>query len=207
MNKRLRRTIIFLGLLLGASALAMWQPWKIIWSVPGISSGTALTVNTQSGKAEVYLDGKKVGETPFATENIPPGEHDLEIIRISSEDSFYEMITKQIFVEEGTRTFFEAEIGPSRQFSSLKIVYYRKDNPDATGVYVDTSPEKSIVTIDETVYGEAPITTSELEPGRHTLSVSHNGYEPEETTIIVREGYTLIAEFQLMAKPIEIPSP
>lgn len=205
MNKLLRRTIIFVGVLLLASLLAVWQPWKVILSVPGITSGTALTVNTQSGKAEVYIDEQKVGETPFQTENLTHGEHDLRIVRLSNQESFYETISKQIFIEEGTRTFVEAEIGPGRQFTSLKIVYYRKDNPGESRVYVDTSPEKSTVTIDDNSYGQAPLTTSDIEPGRHTILVSHDGYETEETTIIVREGYTLIAEFQLMAKPIELP--
>ena len=70
MKKRVRTGIIFTILVIIAIAIAILRPWENISILPIVNSGTALTVNTPLGKAEVYLDEKKVGETPFSSENL-----------------------------------------------------------------------------------------------------------------------------------------
>lgn len=205
MKKLLRVTIITLVLTTIAVTIALVQPWTYISFSPLVSSGTALTVNTPQGKAEVYLDGKKVGETPFSSENIDAGEYDLEIRRISAEPTFYHSISKQIHLEPNTRTFVEAEIGPQKQFSSVVVMYYRKDASTEASVYITSSPREATVTIEDVSYGVTPVTDESLTPGKHSVKVEKDGYVPQEFVIITREGYTLITEIQLMAQPIEIP--
>lgn len=204
MNKIVKRILALTLIAALAVAVAIIQPWKYFALLPIVNSGTALTVNTSGGKAEVYLNGKKVGETPFSSENLPAGEHTLEIRRISLEPDFYNTIRKQIHLEANTRTFVEAEIGPGEQFSSTHVMYYRNNNTTDASIYVDASPDNCTVTIDDVRSGETPVTNNSLSPGKHTLRIEHDGYEPQETVIIIREGFTLIAEFQLMSKPIEL---
>ena len=74
-------------------------------------------------------------------------------------------------------------------------------------MYVDTVPKESTVKIDDLPYGTAPATSNDLTPGKHTLTVNREGYEELETVVIIREGYTLVAEIQLMAQPVEIEQP
>ena len=204
MKKRARTGIVVTVLVILAVAMALIRPWERISILPVVNSGTALTVNSPHGKAEVYLDDKKVRETPFSSENLPAGDHSLEVKRISEEPDFYQTISKRIHLEPNTRTFVEAEIGPEAQFSSIKTIYYRKNTDDSSSVYISTTPSGSLVTVDDMGYGESPVSTTGLPDGKHTLTITRDGYETSEASIIVRDGYTLIAEIQLMAKPIDI---
>jgi len=206
-KKLLRSTTGIILLILFAGSLAVLRPWSYLANIPFISPTTALTVNVLYGKASVYLDSQKVGETPYSSEQLTPGDHSLRIERIASTDEFYPSIQKQIHLESNTRTFVEAEIGPDDQFTSLKLVYYQKSSGGGTSVYVDTTPSGATVTIDDVRYGTSPATSDKLPAGRHTLKVVTAGYEDEETVVIAREGYTLIADIQLMAKPIELAAP
>lgn len=52
--------------------------------------------------AEVYLDGKYVGETPFTLENVEPGAHD---IRVKKEE--YENWQKRVIVKPGETLHLE----------------------------------------------------------------------------------------------------
>jgi hypothetical protein len=203
--KKLHRVTIFTAIIVTIAVLtALLRPWQYLPDLPLLESGTALTVNSPLGKAEVYLDGKKIGETPYSSENLSAGDYFLEIRRVSAEPGFYQPVTKQIHLEPNTRTFVEAEIGPGPQFSSVILMYYTRNTTDRSSVYINTTPKESSVTIDDTQFGESPVATDELSSGKHTISVNRVGYEELETVIIAREGYTLIAEFQLMAQPIEL---
>lgn len=205
--KKLHRITLFTVIIVTIAVLtALLRPWQYYTNLPLLESGTALTVNSPLGKAEIYLDGKKIGETPYSSENLSSGDYSLEIRRISAEPDFYQPVIKQIHLEPKTRTFIEAEIGPGVQFSSVVLMYYTRNSTDRSSVYIDTTPKGSSITIDETKFGESPVANNELAPGKHTISVNRVGYEELETVIIARKGYTLIAEFQLMAQPIDLPT-
>lgn len=205
--QKLRRITIFTVIIVAfAVIIALVRPWQYIPGIPALRSGAALTVNSPLGKAEVYLDEKKVGETPYSSENLSPGDYSIEIRRISAAQDFYETISKEIHLEANTRTFVEAEIGPGTQFSSVIIMYYTRNTTDAASVFIDTTPKESLVSIDGMPLGKTPIATDELSPGKHTVAASRVGYEQIEADIITREGYTLITEIQLMAQPIYVPT-
>jgi len=207
MNKLLRSIISVSVLLIIAGTIAILRPWQYISFLPVFNSGTALTVNISQGKGEVFLDGTKVGETPFSSENLTSGDHELEIHRISAQTDFYSTISRQIHLEPNTRTFLEAEIGPDPQFSSYILMYYTKNTNSSASLYINTLPKNTTISIDDQSYGTAPVAADSVTPGRHTLAITHEGYESKDTVIIAREGYTLVVEVQLMAKPIEISTP
>jgi hemin uptake protein HemP len=149
------------------------------------------------------LDGEKIGETPLSSENLKPGDHEIKIHRVSETENFYQDVVSPIYLEPNTRTFVETEIGPSDQFTSLTILYYQKNKTNKSGLYLDTNPKQSVVWIDEIRQGSSPITSNTLKEGRHEVKITHPGYEDLETTLIIRRGYTLIADIQLMAKPVD----
>jgi hypothetical protein len=202
--KKFIKYIPYIAVALIALVAAIIRPWQYISFVPVIGQNSALTVKTIAGKAEIHLNDKKIGETPLSSENLSPGDFELTLKRLSETDEFYDNLTTQIHLESNTRTFVEAEIGPSEQFSSLTVLYYKKNMNDSSGLYLDTNPQKATVWIDDIRQGTSPVTTESLEEGRHDLKVTHPGYEDVETTLIIRKGYTLIADVRLMAKPIEL---
>jgi hypothetical protein len=56
--------------------------------------------------AEVYLDGKYVGDLPCSVENVEPGLHDLKVTR-----SEYKDWEKRITIEPGETLFLEVYLG------------------------------------------------------------------------------------------------
>ncbi len=201
MNKLLKRIILAIIVVIAAVVIAITRPWTFFSNIPFLNGKAALTVNTPLGKSEVYLNGEKIGETPYSAENLNPGEYELEIKKITDTENFYTDFSDTIMLVDNTRTFIEVEIGPTDQFTSIKKFYYQETGGQSK-LLINTQPENSTIWIDEVRYGEAPVTNDSLNPGRHDLKVEADGYETIESTIITREGYTLIADVQLMAKPV-----
>lgn len=204
MNKKLKRALIIIVVLAAAIALAVLQPYKYVFDLPLLNQNAGLTINSVSGKADVYLDGEKIGETPYSSENLKAGDYELELKRQTQQENFYEPVSKNIKLESNTRTFVEAEIGPTARFSSTKIIYYREENSADASFYISTEPSDAKITIDEIKYGNSPVTETGLSAKTQILKVEKPGYETAEVEIILRNGYTLIANINLMAKPVEI---
>ncbi len=203
MNKVLKY-VPYIVILLIAIVAAVTRPWQYFNFVPVIGQNSALTVKTIAGKGEVYLNDKKIGETPLSSENLTPGDYDLKIHRVSETEDFYEDLILPIHLETNTRTFVEAEIGPDEQFSSVIILYYKKNKNDMSGLYLDSIPQDATIWIDDIKEGSTPLTTNKLKDGKHELKISAEGYEDITTNLIIRKGFTLIADIRLMSKPIEI---
>jgi len=199
--KKIALGILLIAIVIGVS---IWQPWKYLLNLALIGQSSALTVNSVGGKSEVFLDDKKIGETPLSLDNLSSGDFTIEIKRVTSNASFYTTISKEIHIEQNTRTLIEVEIGPSDQFCSTSIVYYRDHNSSGSAMYLNVDPNNSIITVDETEYTDSPVVIDNIDSGEYVVSVEAEGYEDSEVSVISRDGYTLIAEFDLMVKPIII---
>jgi hypothetical protein len=204
MIKILKKITITILVVLIVVGISIWQPWKYLLNLALIGQNSALTVNSVSGKSEVFLDDKKIGETPLSLDNLSSGDFTIEMKRITSNESFYTTISKEIHIEPNTRTLVEVEIGPSDQFCSTSIIYYRDNNSPGSSMYLNSIPSNSTITMDETEYTDSPVVIDDTESGEHTITVEAIGYETLDVSVISRDGYTLIAEFDLMIKPIVI---
>ncbi|MBN1618107.1 PEGA domain-containing protein [Candidatus Dojkabacteria bacterium] len=185
-------------------ALSLSQPWKYLFESSLFNNGAALTVNSPGGKADVYLDGKKIGETPYSSANLKSGEYQIELRRETESSDFYQSIGRKINLEPDTRAFIEAEIGPTEEFSSLKVAYYQKSQNSKPTILLDITPKDADLWIDgeKTSISDSNIVT--LSEGEHTVKVEQTGYEPLDVEVISRSGYTLIVEVKLMTKPIDL---
>lgn len=200
MSKTARAIIIVIVFAI-ATAIAITRPWTYF---EFIAPKSAITINAVSGKLEVYLNEQKVGETPFEADSLTPGTYNITLKRVSETDGLYSTFSRRIDLESNTRTVLKVELGPSDQFSSHILVYFKKANKDETSVYVESVPSGATVTLDEIRLGTAPLTKSGIRPGTYRLKVAHPGYEDHEVEVQVISGYTLITDVKLMARPIEI---
>ena len=204
MIKALKKIAITILVILIIIGISIWQPWRYLLNLALIGQNSALTVNSTGGKSEVFLDDKKIGETPLSLDNLSSGDFTIEIKRITSNESFYTTISKEIHIEQNTRTLVEVEIGPSDQFSSTSIIYYRDNNSSGSSMYLNSVPNNSTITVDGTEYTDSPIVIDNIGGGEHGVTIESAGYESLDVSVISRNGYTLIAEFDLMIKPIVI---
>ena len=78
------------------------------------------------------------------------------------------------------------------------------NNSSGSSMYLNSVPNNSTITMDGDVYTDSPVVIDDTEAGEHDVTVEATGYETLDVSVISRDGYTLIAEFDLMIKPIVI---
>ena len=115
-----------------------------------------LVINSTPDNAEVFLDGKSVGRTPFR-EQVEEGRHSIEICRTG-----YNSLTKIVQIKRKTVTSFTDAVLEVKS-GSIKI---------------SSKPSKAIVYINGKHYGDTPVTLSNLPPGSYAIRLEKDGYDP-----------------------------
>lgn len=117
--------------------------------------------------ADIYIDNVKKNKTSYE-EDLMEGYYDIEVKK-----EHYRSATKQIQVLAGKNQ--EIELKPTPIYGSLDIV---------------SNPRKAQVSIDGKVYGETPLTIDQLLEGRHSVTISMDGYASETKMVSITENGT-----------------
>ena len=125
-------------------------------------------------KAEVILNGVKVGETEFlktyTVSSVPPGIHQLRIVREGFED-----FNKEITILPGGLTKVQGRMMQASLSSGGTIS-------------VSTSPDGAHVFLDGLSLGVAPVWKPGISAGKHTLTVTAGNYYDWSREIQVVSG-------------------
>ncbi len=132
-----------------------------------------ITVKSTPSGAEVYIDKKKVGTTPYLMEKIKRGQHVVEL-RKEGYEPFANMLT--IKAGEVNRQFEDVTLEAVR-------VQYGK-------VYVVSSPAGADITIDNDYKGKTPMTVDNVPVGSRNVTLTYGDYAPAMKTVMVEEGKT-----------------
>jgi len=133
-------------------------------------SAAGLEVVSSPPGCGVRLDGRYVGIAPLSIENIPPGEHFVEVSR-------------QGYRAETVRV----EVAGGRPAGPLRVVL----EPLALGrLEVHSEPPGATVALDGENRGNAPLTLEGISPGLHRLVLRRARYEPWSKTVEVRADGT-----------------
>jgi hypothetical protein len=132
-----------------------------------------IEINFAPDKASVILNGVKVGETEFlktyTIRSVPPGTHQLRIVKDGFED-----FNKEIIVRPGAT---ERVQGRMIQTSLTGGTISVSSSPDGANVFLNGLP-----------LGTAPIWKSGISPGSHTLTVTAANYYDWSREIRVSNG-------------------
>ena len=126
-----------------------------------------------SMKAGVYLNGKKVGETPTTLNDLLEGEYEL---RLDIPD--YQSWTAKVKVKAA---------------ETIKINHIF---PTPGSLSVFTNPW-AIIFIDGNEQGTTPIIIDKIPEGEHLLEIRREGYKPIYKTIIIEAYKTTVESFIL----------
>ncbi|MFW5921477.1 MAG: PEGA domain-containing protein, partial [Polyangiales bacterium] len=144
-------------------------------------TGSILVAGDVTGAA-VYLDGDPEGVTPAVIEDVPAGEHEVEI-RPDGMDPHSEKVT----VRAGER---------------VSVTPTLREEPEETGsIRVVTQPSGATVTVDGEAVGESPVTADELSPGEHIVEATAEGRERAEKTVTVESGSQRVVSLSLSETP------
>lgn len=142
-------------------------------------TGSLLVAGDVSG-APVYLDGEPRGVTPTVIENVPAGEHRLEI-----RPEGMEVHRQTIRVIAGERLHVNPTLRPA---------------PAATGsLRVLANVPGATIRLDGEVIGQAPATASDVTPGQHILEASAEGYQSVQRPVTIESGQQQVVSLQLEA--------
>ncbi|KAA6302356.1 MAG: hypothetical protein EZS26_001469 [Candidatus Ordinivivax streblomastigis] len=142
-------------------------------------------------RASVYIDGKKIDESPAIISQILVGKHEIEL-----QSNDYKIHKQTIEVQEGKIAELNATLQEEDKLATLRIT------SNVPMVYVLINGEN---------IGQTPITKENLPLGKTTVFLSKAGYKPQplKKTIYLKSGYNEIyGELQReKVKSIKQPKP
>ena len=130
-----------------------------------------ITVKSTPAGADVYVDDKKIGSTPYQMKKMDIGQHVLEL-RMAGYESFADMVT----IKAG-------EV--NKQFESVTLEAVMV----ATGTLVlESNPTGAVITIDGRQYGQTPKTLTEFPVGAYTVYFTKEGYQNLSQSVDLKDG-------------------
>ena len=134
------------------------------------SSGAAiLSLTTTPEGAEVFLNDRRLGQTPFQSESLPAGEHRLRLVH-----RYYEPWEQTLRLEDDVVERIEAEL--QRGSGRVTII----TDPPGAEIWIDGEPHD----------GTTPLTLSDLRSGDQQLEVRLARYRTETHSVEILPGET-----------------
>lgn len=129
-----------------------------------------ITVVSDPAGAELYVDGKKVGTTPYMFEHISRGQHRVEVKK--------ERYNPYVNV-------VNVKIGETIQLNDVKLTAIRVP---MGSMELTSNPTGAVITINGRQYGQTPKTLTDFEVGTYTVYFSKEGYQNLSQTVEVKDG-------------------
>ncbi len=150
-----------------------------------IKAGT-VSIFSEPSDAVIFIDGKEVGTTPAIITDPSPGTHTIEV----KMDGFKSW-TESVDIESGKEFTITADL-----------------QMNAGSINVNSIPPEAMVHIDNKEVGKAPVTISDLNPGKHLVTIILDEYEPWSESVEIRgnKENRLNAELKKITGSINIES-
>ena len=135
-----------------------------------------LYVESEPSEAEIYLDGILLGQTPYKSETLPKGEHEIKLTHANAEDGISNITLKDNVI--------------------VKKAY--KLDPASGTVSVFSTPEGASIFLDEKDTGKkTPATLEGVVTGDHQITLHKDTYYPKEIVVNVLKGKAIREDLNL----------
>lgn len=165
-------------------------------SLTGASKPAAIQV-TSTPEASLFLDGKHIGKTPFFSDQLKEGTHDVKITAGSA--SF----TTKVDLHADTLTVVSRQLNDNQFAQSGEILWLEDGSKD---FFVASSPTEVDITIDGIYRGKTPIQITDLPSGDHKVVATKDNYIEHEFAIKTSSKYKLMASLTLASEIAKVPS-
>ena len=190
--------IYFFGIV--GIALVVFFGGELIKNLGSLGGKSGLAVEVSYGDAQVLVNNKIVGKTPFESKSIKPGTN---TVLVRNETREYQTSIK--FLPAKKDLIYAVgvirDLGISDIFSSGQEFWFDKESPEDS-LRVISEPSGAEVYLDGTKIGVTPFSSQNISSGDYELKISHTGYEPQIARISVHKGYTLNGLIKLFPYPI-----
>ncbi|RJR25925.1 PEGA domain-containing protein [Candidatus Microgenomates bacterium] len=156
----------------------------------------ALQINTNP-PANVFIDGKILGKTPFQSSEMQSGEITVKLIPESTEEALSSWESK-ITLNSGVLTLIERELGQTEEESSGQILSLEKSkDKEQASLTVISNPDGALIHIDGEAKGFTPITIDQIGVGDHQITLSKEGYVDKSIKARAVAGFKLIVNAKM----------
>ncbi len=142
-------------------------------------STSSIAITSVPDGADVFLNDKKQGVTPFNLDNLNPGTYNLNV----SKDG-YILYSEQVTIAKGDTIQRDLVLTKADTFISITTI------PPGCSVYID-----------DVLKGTTPYTGANLSPGIYQLRLEYEGYLTFSSEIQVIKGKTQKYNFSLVKLP------
>jgi hypothetical protein len=139
----------------------------------------SIRIRSEPSAASVRIDDRVVGITPFQSDQIPVGEHRLEIVLPDHQSD--------------VKTFTLSDDNPQFVHTARLQKYQAR-------LSVSGLPRRAEVYVDGEKLSETPFTDLPLAYGDYDLRIDRDGYYADERSISARKPELAITDFRLKAK-------
>ena len=157
---------------------------------------------TSHPDANVVINGKSVGKTPYYVENTDAGNATIQMTAVDSGQSW----EGKVNLVSGTLTTVHREFGTTPDKShSYSLSFEKLTNNKDSSISIISLPNNATVSIDGKPAGFTPL-TSDVNPGPHVFSFTAPGYQDKIVNAAVQEGYRLVLNLTMATMEI-VPTP
>ena len=172
-------------------------------SLPFIAKKAALQITT-SPQATVFINGQHVGQTPYDTNDLKAGEITVKLVPEGQPGVSWE---SKVTLTPKVVTVINRRFGPTADQSSGEVFTLEPLTKKAAALVLMSTPDSSIVTVDNQPQGFTPVSLDPITAGEHAIAVSSPGFTDNSFKTNVPAGYKLIANIQLARIPSQEATP
>ncbi len=197
-RKKIALALFFLVALVGLGFLA-----KVLVLDRRVNAFSGLKIDSIP-QADVYIDNKPVGKTPYENSKLTPGEYSLKLSVSGTPGSYYPWETKIKLVPQSL-TYVNRIIGKTDSESGHQIVWLEKlANPKTKELAVVSTPDGATIEVDGLDEGSTSKIITNLSEGDHTIIVSKDGYSDQTIDGKIVPGFRLNVSVKLSKAGEEI---
>lgn len=179
---------------------------KFLFLDKQVSSVAALRIDSIP-PATVYLDDKPLGQTPFSTENLKPGNHLIKLLVVGIPGTFYPWEGK-VKLTPDTLTYISRDIGKNDEESGGQLLYLEKIPANGLAeLALVVTPSDSLVKIDGLEKGSGSTIYKDLPLGDHEIAISHDGFSDQIVKSRLVAGMRLNVQINLARLVSNIANP
>lgn len=156
----------------------------------------ALQINTNP-VANVFVDGKLLGKTPYSGSNFSSGEVLLKLIPESTTQALVSWEGK-IKLNSGVLTLIERKFSTTEGSSSGQILTLEKiKDKKSASLSVVSDPDGALIRVNDEAKGFSPLSLDKINEGDYEIVISKEGFSEEKIKAKAVMGYKLIVNVKL----------
>jgi len=147
--------------------------------------------------AQVMIDGKEMGMTPYKNNSLKPGEIEIKLTQGKKQWS------RKVHLENNANTVVNWDFSQENQMAGGYVLYLEPTgNREKAGFLVSSTPDKAAVAIDGEIKTLTPGKIDDFGEGDKQVVVSFPGYKSIIVFVKAINGYQLILESELAKETV-----